>query len=463
MSNTNTNPVVYDVAPEDENPVLPEVQETPETEQQPQKKNVAARIFAAILAAISVAIVFLPIKVLKGTALEGVSLFNAVKDLFAADGASKLFGVLPTYANIDTFFGKVAGVAFYVLPLMLVLAIVFGVIAVFCGKKAPALLRVTAYFFTLGFGVYAITTLYVSYLNNGFAVADLDYITLGLTLVGAIVYFVTAATKVGKVAWVNALQFVLSLVSVAAVLFAYAKNQTALADGLASIGLNDAEMILSVVLGVFFLDLIIAGIRVQAKKGLTVDLIRYIVQLLIAAAFCYIAIAGKAGTTYLVCVIAAAVVSLIQLIICIIQLKLLNKKEEPAEEPEPVVEEYVREEYAEALPYEGGPVEGVAMAEEVTPTFTEPAPAPQVQTAGYDFYNSKSFDPFIALLSSEERNQFTELFILKYKGPMPEIPDYQVGGDNKEFFRKLFIYLGQYRDRIPDNLLSKIYQFAIKM
>jgi len=48
-------------------------------------------------------------------------------------------------------------------------------------------------------------------------------------------------------------------------------------------------------------------------------------------------------------------------------------------------------------------------------------------------------------------------------GAMPEIPAYEVGGDNKEFFRKMFIYLGQYRDKIPDGLLAKMYQFSIKM
>ena len=85
------------------------------------------------------------------------------------------------------------------------------------------------------------------------------------------------------------------------------------------------------------------------------------------------------------------------------------------------------------------------------------------QTAGYDFYNCKSFDPFIASLDQEERNAFTEIFILKFKGTMPELPDYVVGGDNKEFFRKIFIYLGQYRDRIPMNLLVKMYQFSMKI
>ena len=99
----------------------------------------------------------------------------------------------------------------------------------------------------------------------------------------------------------------------------------------------------------------------------------------------------------------------------------------------------------------------------MNPTFEDVVIPTQVNTAGYDFYNCKSFDPFIAILNNEERNQFTEIFILKYRGVMPELPDYVVGGDNKEFFRKIFIYLGQYRDRIPDSLLAKMYQFAIKM
>ena len=134
----------------------------------------------------------------------------------------------------------------------------------------------------------------------------------------------------------------------------------------------------------------------------------------------------------------------------------------PVSTPAPAPE-FTVEEYAEAMPYEGGPVEGVEIAQEVNPTFEDSTLPTQVNTAGYDFYNCKSFDPFIAILNNEERNQFTELFILKYKGVMPEIPDYVVGGDNKEFFNKIFIYLGQYRDRIPSNLLNKIYTFAIKL
>jgi hypothetical protein len=40
---------------------------------------------------------------------------------------------------------------------------------------------------------------------------------------------------------------------------------------------------------------------------------------------------------------------------------------------------------------------------------------------------------------------------------MPEIPAYQIGGDNQYFFEMVFITLGEYRDEIPDGLLSKMY------
>lgn len=63
-------------------------------------------------------------------------------------------------------------------------------------------------------------------------------------------------------------------------------------------------------------------------------------------------------------------------------------------------------------------------------------------------------------MNDEERKQFTDLFILKYNGGLRNIPDYIVGGDNREFFRKIFIYLGQHRAMIPDGLLAKMYMFA---
>jgi hypothetical protein len=155
-----------------------------------------------------------------------------------------------------------------------------------------------------------------------------------------------------------------------------------------------------------------------------------------------------------------ALLLLVATIVCVLVTKPTVEVIMPKEE-KPKDDGFVLEEYAEAYPYEGGPVAGVLMAEEVNPSFI-PQP-PHVNTAGYDFYNSKSFDPFIATLDMAERNEFTELFILKFKGTMPELPDYEVGGDNREFFRKIFIYLGQYRDRMSQSLLAKMYQFSMKI
>ena len=89
------------------------------------------------------------------------------------------------------------------------------------------------------------------------------------------------------------------------------------------------------------------------------------------------------------------------------------------------------------------------------------APAPAAPATN-SYYTTQTFDPFIASLTDKEREQFTNLFVLKYNGAMSNIPDYAVGGNNDDFFRKIFIYLGQYRDRIPDGLLAKMYKFAVR-
>ena len=472
MNTPNTESVVYDVVPAEVSPeMLPQANvevTAPETEQPtPKKKNVFARVIAAIFVALSVAVVFLPIKLMKGASVESLSVFSAIKDLFGGE-QNKLFGVLPTYADTATLFGKVVGLSLYAFLALLVFSVVFGVIAIFNGKKAPSLLRATSFFFTLGVATHVLATFIAAYETD--ASVTMDIVSIALFAFGALVYFVLAAAKLGKTAWANLLQLILTAVAAFAVALYVAKDTAGFKKALDDLSLSSSyDMIALAIFAVLGLNVLISLIRIQTKKGLVFDVIRFIVQFIISVAVCYMVVASKTEEKLLlILAIVAAAVSLLQVVLCIIRKKLASPKkekpvvEEPVSLPEPPVEEFVREEYAEALPYEGGPVEGVAVAEEVNPTFI-PEEHPQVQTAGYDFYNCKSFDPFIATLDATQRNQFTEIFVLKYNGTMPEIPDYEVGGDNKEFFRKLFIYLGQYRDRIPDALLAKIYQFAIKL
>ena len=278
--------------------------------------------------------------------------------------------------------------------------------------------------------------------------------------------------------------------------------------------------------GIAGLASVISSIRMTTKKGYTFDLIRYLFHVLLAVALVYLAFTEKAFDetkfylyAFIALAIAAVQVFLVIVVLCVRKkakkLAAQETKEEPAEEtaaPAEITEEAAEETtavettvveetpaetqeeeteeagvYAEAVRYEGPTAETAAPeaeeltqpAEENAQPEAEPAPqpapvynynfaapaAPQSgagNTADYDFYNSRSFDPFIASLNGDEREQFTEIFILKYKGATSNLPDYQVGGDNTEFFRKVFIYLGQYRDRIPDSLLAKMYQFAIR-
>ena len=467
MSNTNTNSVEFDVVPCTDAPeTLPETVEATQTEAPaPKKKTAACRIFSLILIAVSVAALFLPVQVLKGFAPESATLFACITDLFGGGEASKLFGMLPVYTDAASVAGLFAGAVFYALLIAIALTVVFGLIALLSGKAC--LFRTAAFFFATGFGTYAICGYALPALNE--TAIGLDLITVAIAGAGALLYLVLGFAKKGGKAFASLIQLLFTLVFAAATVLVFNGYADQIKTAVEGFGLT-FDLTAQIVYAAIWVIALLGAVRLLAKKGLALDLIRYIVQLLIGAVLCYVAFTASVSDNMLLIYAAvAAGVSLLQIIICVCQMNSGKPKkaveevapvEQPAPEPVP---EYTVEEYAEALPYEGGPVEGVEIAEEVNPTFEEnPIEPVKVNTAGYDFYNSKSFDPFIAILNAEERNQFTELFILKYKGVMPEIPDYQVGGDNKEFFRKLFIYLGQYRDRIPDGLLAKIYQFAIR-
>ena len=451
----NTNPATYDVVPVEGLPEgLPETQieEQPVEQPAPKKKTALTRLAGLLLVAVCALPFFLAINYIVGTEAKSATLLAIFSELFASE--TKLFGILPALAE-----QTLAALAMYGLILGLALGAIFGLLALITGKKA--VLRLGTLFASAAALAYVVS----AYLF----VEALEVIVLAVFAVAALFYVILSFNKRGKKAWGAIANAICSLIAAVAIVVCNAQFAEEFSAGLAPIGLDAmADTIGLVITVIAVLSAFVAAIRMQTEKARGFALFLVILTL-ISAIVCAL---GGMEANYLICWAVAIVLSLIQIIALSKKIKSLKaavkEVEEVVEETveevvEAVEEEFIREEYAEATPYEGGPVEGVALAEEVNPTFTEPETIPEVRTAGYDFYNSKSFDPFIAILNTEERNQFTELFILKYKGVMPEIPDYVVGGDNKEFFRKLFIYLGQYRDRIPDALLAKIYQFAIKI
>ena len=418
---------------------------------QEQPKNAGYRILAFILLVVSaVALAVLPYNVFYASAeVKEASLLTALLDAFSAD--AKVFGVIPALFE-GSAVATLSTVGMYLFAVALVVAALVSLFAIFSAKKAPRRVKTALFFLVLGAVAYTFFFFVASKASEVDA-AKFDLLSVAIAAVAVVFSFILSLAKNGKAAWLRLLQFVLSAAcAVLAVLPLAATGLFVAAEG---------ATLAVVVVVLMALNTVVACARMSKVKDTVCDLVRYILALLVALVACYVA--NKEEAKILFAVVAAAI-ALLQIVLVIVQIKKGQKKEIEAakeETAEEIQKGFHVEEYAEAYAYEGGPVAGVLMAEEVNPSFLPHEP--KVNTAGYDFYNCKSFDPFIAMLNMEERNAFTEIFILKFKGEMPELPDYEVGGDNKEFFRKVFIYLGQYRDRIPSNLLGKMYQFSVKL
>lgn len=71
------------------------------------------------------------------------------------------------------------------------------------------------------------------------------------------------------------------------------------------------------------------------------------------------------------------------------------------------------------------------------------------------------YDPFINELTPEEKNEFGDLFIACKSGKYGDLPVYHIGGDNKEFFDKVWIRYGLYDMSQPlrDKLFSYLRRY----
>lgn len=446
MSNTKVAPVA---AP----------QEKPKAQ-----KTVGYRLLSVLILAACVSVFFLPLNVFTGNyGLEKLTIIDIVKKLLASE--TKLFGFLPTLIDYGVVIRLAITAALYVFAVALVIAIITSFIAIFSKKSAPRRATVAVYFLTWGAAIYALSVLVASdYLNT--VSITFDIITIAIAAVGAIFYFILMLAKLGKFAWVNAIEFILSLAVTAFVIIAMTNNGQATAEAIKGGGLQ--KWLLIGVVALMFVNLFISTLRAFSKRALAFDLVRYLIVLLLSLGVCYIEYSlDMANSTFLLFTLVAAGISLIQVIIVVFEMMATQEKK-VVEAKKEVVSDFETEEYVEAYEYEGGPIAGIQLAEEVTPTQAAQERLDEGilrngPVAGYNFYNTKSFDPFIGSLDDAEREEFTDIYILKCKGYMPEIPEYVVGGDNKEFFNKVFIYLGQYRDKIPSNLLNKMYKFSMKL
>lgn len=91
-------------------------------------------------------------------------------------------------------------------------------------------------------------------------------------------------------------------------------------------------------------------------------------------------------------------------------------------------------------------------------------PTGSTPQSNYVFDGSQyTYDPFINTLTPAEKNEFGDIFIANIYGIRSNLPTYVIGGDNKEFFQTVFIYLGRFRSFITPELMEKMYTYANKM
>lgn len=420
------------------------------------KKNVSYRLIAALLAVACVAFVFLPLKVLGGVAgyfaHTEMALYEVATDIF--DSGIKLWGFLPSFCE-ESWLGIAATLSLYAFALTLVVGFICSFIAIFT-KKAPGLVRFSTFILTWGAAIYAATLFAVSAFTSSATKfldkATFDWYTIGLTIAGLVLYFFLQIAHTGKAAWFNAVHFLCSVLYAGLLALAFTYEGAKVRSGLAS---KDLWRYLALAILAFaFLNVFIASCRANSKKGLSADPIRYILQVVVSLGAVYLHYAANIDSKfYLNFAIAAGAISLVQIVIVLCQLAARRSRSVKAAKKE-VLADFTVEETVVAYPYEGGPVAGVEVAE----LLEEEA----VQEAEGETYTGQ-FDAFIGTLSKAEREEFIDLYILRANGSMPEIPSYSIGGENKVFFNKVFIYLGQYRDKISNALLNKIYEYSQKI
>ncbi len=439
----------------------PEVEEAPAAPK--KKKNIFYRLLALILAIAPIAVFyFLEMKTLAykegAFIVENSKLLDLFIKMFSEEGfaVSKLFNVVPLMTTNTSILGISASVMLYLVPVSMVVCLLAAIIALFCGKAAPSIARFIIY---VEFGVYTgyALSLLLPYAYYGQDImATLDYVILGIAAFTLVLYVIMSAIKSGARAFVGLLIFLLTVASAGVIIYAISVENAAIKTLFAENALYKWITLGVVCAYALFVMLAFGGI--SAKKVYGADVIRCVVMLLLGAGIIVLSFLVEALAGFLIYGIIAAGAALVMLVlestIVGVRRKKAKAAKKAAAQAEAVAEEPV-EEVAEETPVEE--VVEEAPAEEVV------AEEPIVEEAPVDSdaYGSE-FDAFIATLTAEERTQFTQIFLLRSENKLPEIPEYKIGGDNKVFFRKIFVNLGSLRARIPDGLMEKIYQFTIR-
>ncbi len=440
MSNTTMTPVA---------PVPMAPMEAPAAvAETPKKKTFGYRLLAILTLALCVGILLLPISTY--TSAWEITKQSVIAKTLSAMLKSKdtVLGFLPALIAGEGTIIAFANLLIYGLIVATIVSAILSIIAVITGNKCfvnAALFFITFAGLVYALGVYSLSTYLGNVLSTSSATLDTNSAIIGVA--GLVLTLFLQLAKNGKAAWLWLLNVVLALAASALVFISVMEVKT----------FNTATTVAFVIAALLLVNAIITYFFVKMQIA------RAAIALILAAVALILCFVGVEAD--LIFMIVAAVIALVQFLLALILRP--RKVKEPA--PDPVaalLASFQREEYIEAYAYDGGPVAGVELAEEVYPTVAAIEAIKDPDGTARNTVASllgNGFDPFLITLSEKEKNEFIDVYVLKCRGLMPEIPGYVVGGDNRDFFNKVFIYLGQYREKISGELLSKMYDFSMKI
>ena len=441
------------------------VEETP----QKKKKNVGYRVLAGLIALSCLCMIVMPLRIIRidpltsGFMVNKYYAFDVFHDLFTSN--VKTLGFIPTIAGTSAM-GNLITFSQYFFLLSIVIGLLLCVIALFTAKASPSLTRWAILVITWGAAVYSVVIFAASsYIPEIKTTPELW--TVIVVIIGAFLYFCLMLAKLKGRAWINALQFIMTL-AVTVFLFMAIINKGTITPAFNRSGFA-YKLILLLCVGGVITNILVATFTAMGKATLIFELLRILFQMVVTLGIAYVNYASDASHSYFHFAFIAAVITLAQIFFIVLEI-IYKGSAKFKEASKNFIDSFTEEEYVEVCEYDGGPVAGVRIAEEAISSATNASAVNGASTPAalhpngisYEFYN-RSFDPFLSGLSNQERAEFVDLYIVKCRGAMPEIPAYEVGGDNKEFFRSVFVYLGQYREKIPNGLLSKMYDYSLKI
>lgn len=208
----------------------------------------------------------------------------------------------------------------------------------------------------------------------------------------------------------------------------------------------------------FLLDAMGLG-KTTKRYMLISNVVRYSVTFAVAALVITLPFGIDGAVTGLMSLVIA-VLTLVSLILNIIRLVRFDKK---AKKVRHAVAAEMKQ--AKEAPKEAQPVAAPVIEEEppyvyTPPVFTkEEEVKEQPEVYNPVIYNGPS-DEFIDTLSTEQKIEFSKVFLEHQCGNLSYLPNYKVGGANDRFFNNVFIYFARLRSIVSDGLFNKMYEYG---